>query len=309
MKKKEKKENKVNKLKKKLLLIFNPSSGKSMIRQELWQVIDTFVKGGYDVTVYPTQKRLDARDVVEQRSAEFDLIVVCGGDGTLSEAVQGVVALPENERVTLGYIPCGSTNDFGASLEIPFEIPEAAKKIVSGSSISCDCGSFNGKPYLYVSAFGIFTDVSYETPQKMKNQFGHAAYIIEAIRRFKDYSYYHIKVESDEISIEDDFILGLVSNTTSIGGMKNRFEYEPLLNDGLFECILIKRPETPADYQAILSAIVTQDLDCPNIVKFTTRSVRFITSEPVKWTTDGEDGGSHTDLKINVIPNAYKIIA
>ena len=293
---------------KKLLLVFNPTSGKSMIRQELWQVVDIFTKGGYDVSVYPTQKRGDASDVIANRAHEFDVIVLCGGDGTMSEAVQGIVKLPKEKRVTLGYIPCGSTNDFGSSLDLSFEIPKAAQQIVDGAPISIDCGTFNSKPYLYISAFGIFTDVSYETPQKMKNQFGHAAYVFEAVRRLKDYSYYHMKVESEEISVEDDFIVGLVSNTTSIAGMKNRFEYEPLLNDGLFECILIKKPMSPADYQSILTAIVTQDLDCSEIIKFTTRSVRFTSTEPIKWTTDGEDGGEHTDLKIEVIPNAYNII-
>lgn len=294
--------------KKKLLLIFNPSSGKSMIRQELWQVTDIFVKGGYDVTVYPTQRRYDAHDVVKERSKEFDVVAVCGGDGTLSESIQGLVELPSSDRVTLGYIPCGSTNDFGSSLELPTEIPKAAELIVNGEPLSCDCGSFNGKPYLYIAAFGTFTDVSYETPQRLKNQFGHAAYIVEAIRRLSTYSYYHIKVESEEITIEDDFIFGFVSNTTSIGGMKSRFEYVPLLNDGLFECVLIKKPASPAQLQGILSAIVTTDLDCPNIVKFTTKSVKFTSTEEIKWTTDGEDGGGHTVTEINVIPEAYSII-
>ncbi len=295
-------------MQKKLLLMFNPSSGKSQIKPELWNIIDIFVKGGYDVTVYPTQKRYDAHDVIARRSEEFDTIVVCGGDGTLSESVQGVVTLPKEKRVTLGYLPGGSTNDFGASLEIPFELTEAARCIVEGSPLECDCGIFNEKPYLYVSAFGMFTDVSYETPQKMKNQLGHLAYILEGIKRFKNYSYYHIKVESDELEIEDDFIFGFVSNTTSIGGLKNRSEYAPLLNDGLFECILVRNPTTPADYQSLLSAIVTQDFDCPNLVKFTTKKVRFRSTEPIKWTTDGEDGGEHTDVTIKVMPKAYKII-
>ena len=226
-------------MKNKLLLMFNPSSGKSQIKPELWNVIDIFVKGGYDVTVYPTQKRFDAHDVIIERGEEFDIVVVCGGDGTLSETVQGLMELPEEKRVTIGYIPTGSTNDFGSSLGIPFEIPSAAREIVEGEPISCDCGTLNGKPYLYISAFGLFTDVSYETPQKMKNQLGHAAYIIEAVKRLSQnsYSYYHLKVESEEFEIEDDFIFGLVSNTTSIGGLKNRSEYAPLLNDGLFETI------------------------------------------------------------------------
>ena len=294
--------------KKKLLLMFNPSSGKSMIRQTLWQIVDILVKGGYDVTVYPTQKRYDAHDVIKARSKEFDRVVVCGGDGTLSETIQGLVELPPKDRVTLGYIPCGSTNDFAASLGLPVDIPEAAKLITTGQARSCDCGSFNGKPYLYIAAFGTFTDVSYETPQKLKNQLGHAAYLMEAVRRLKSYSYYHIKVESRELTIEDDFILGFFSNTTSIGGMKSRFEYVPLLNDGLFECVLIRRPSSPSELQSILNAIATADLDCPYIIKFTTDRVKFSSTEKIKWTRDGEDGGSHNIADMSVLHGAYNIV-
>ncbi len=293
---------------KKLLLMFNPKSGKSQIKPDLWQIIDIFVKAGYDVTVYPTQKRLDAKETIRKRAKEFDVIVVCGGDGTLSESVQGIVSLDKKDRTILGYIPAGSTNDFGRSLSIPFEPVKAAQCIADGTPMNCDCGLFGDKPFIYISAFGVFTDVSYETPQKYKNIFGHAAYIIECMKRFKDYTYYHVKVESDEVVVEDDFIVGFVSNTTSIGGMKNRSEYEPLLNDGLFECLLIRKPSTPHDFQNILTALITMDFDCPELVKFTTKKVRFKSSEPVKWTTDGEDGGEHTDITIEVMPQAYSIL-
>ena len=295
-------------MKKKLLLMFNPTSGKSQIKPNLWNIIDIFVKGGYDVTVYPTQRRMDAHDTIIERAEEFDRVVVCGGDGTLSEAVSGLVTLPKDKRTVLGYIPSGSTNDFGSSLEIPFDNIEAARCIVEGSPMPCDCGLFGDRHFIYIAAFGVFTDVSYETPQRTKNILGHAAYVLEGMKRLKDYSYYHIIVESEELITEDDFIFGFVSNTSSIGGFKNRSEYAPMLNDGLFECVLIKKPNSPADLQNILSALVTSDYDCPELLKFTTNKVRFITSEPVRWTTDGEDGGEHTDITVEVIPQAYNIV-
>ena len=89
-------------MKKKLLLMFNPTSGKSQIKPNLWNIIDIFVKGGYDVTVYPTQRRMDAHDTIIERAEEFDRVVVCGGDGTLSEAVSGLVTLPKDKRTVLG---------------------------------------------------------------------------------------------------------------------------------------------------------------------------------------------------------------
>ena len=211
-------------MKRKLLLMFNPTSGRSQIKPNLWNIIDIFVKGGYDVTVYPTQRRMDAHDTIIERAEEFDRIVVCGGDGTLSEAVSGLVTLPKDKRTVLGYIPSGSTNDFGSSLEIPFDNIEAARCIVEGSPMTCDCGLFGNKHFIYIAAFGVFTDVSYETPQRTKNILGHAAYLLEGMRRLKDYSYYHIIVESEELVTEDDFIFGFVSNTSSIGGFKNHSE-------------------------------------------------------------------------------------
>lgn len=295
-------------MEKKALLIFNPSSGKSLMKTHLWQVIDILVKGGYDVNVYPTQKRFDAHNVTVNRSSEFDIIIVSGGDGTLSEAVQGIVSLPCDQRVKLGYIPSGSTNDFGASLDIPSDIPQAAHNIVDGSPMYLDCGIFNNKPYLYISAFGLFTDVSYETPQKVKNIFGHTAYILEGIKRLNTYSYYHLKIESDEVCVEDDFIMGFVSNTISIGGMKNHSEYKPSLNDGLFECVMIKNPNNPSELQSLLTAVVTQNFDCPHLLKFATKKVTITSSEPIKWTTDGEDGGAHKEVTIEVMPKAYQMI-
>lgn len=293
---------------KKLLLVFNPSSGKSHFKTQLWNVVDILVKGGYEVTVYPTQRRYDAHDIIIKRAKDFDVIAVSGGDGTLSEAVQALAQLPRAERVTLGYIPSGSTNDFGASLGLPFDIPSAAQSIVDGKPMTIDCGLFNGKPYLYVSAFGIFTDVSYETPQKAKNFLGHAAYVLEGLKRLNKYSYYHLKIESDEVNTEDDFIMGFVSNTISIGGLKNRTEYEPSLNDGMFECLMIKNPTNPMELQSLLTAVVTQDLSCPYFVKFTTKKLTIKSTEEIKWTTDGEDGGAHTDVTIEVVPQAYRVI-
>lgn len=102
---------------KKLLFVLNPFSGKGQIRNKLLDIVDLFVKSGYEVTIYPTQKPQDAMELVEKRAGEYDLVVCSGGDGTLDETVTGM--MKRGDKVPIGYIPAGSTNDFANSLDIP----------------------------------------------------------------------------------------------------------------------------------------------------------------------------------------------
>ena len=165
---------------KKLLFLFNPHAGKAQIKNKLLQIVDIMVKGGYDVTIYPTQAREDAFRMVYDRAAEFDRIVCSGGDGTLDEAVSGMIL--SGNKIPLGYIPAGSTNDFANSLKIPKDMVKAAEIAISGEPFACDVGMFNEEPFVYVAAFGIFTAVSYKTSQEWKNILGHAAYILEGVK-------------------------------------------------------------------------------------------------------------------------------
>ena len=167
---------------KKLLFIFNPRSGKGQIKSALPDILDIMVKSGFDITVHTTQCQGDCTEVVAARAKEFDRIVVSGGDGTLDEAVTGMMRLPIGERIPVGYIPAGSTNDYGNSLGIDKDMLHAAEIAVSGEPFKVDIGTFNNNSFVYVAAFGIFTEVSYQTPQDMKNIFGHAAYIMEGAK-------------------------------------------------------------------------------------------------------------------------------
>ena len=104
-------------MKKKLLFVFNPHSGKAQIKNQLLDIVDTMVKEDYEVTIYPTQAAGDAIRKVEEEADNYDMVVCSGGDGTLDETVTGLMHL--QEKPLLGYIPAGSTNDFATSLGIP----------------------------------------------------------------------------------------------------------------------------------------------------------------------------------------------
>ena len=187
-------------MKKRLLFIFNPKSGKAQIKNKLYEIIDTFVKGGYEVVAHPTQGIGDAHEKTKELAPEMDLVVCSGGDGTLDEVVSGLMEC--KERIPLGYIPAGSTNDFANSLEISKDMVKAARDIIEGKLYSCDVGRFNKGNFVYIAAFGLFTDVSYETDQHLKNVLGHLAYLLEGSKRIWNVPTYWIRVDANGRTFE-----------------------------------------------------------------------------------------------------------
>ena len=291
---------------KKLLFILNPHAGKAQIKDRLLQIVDLMVKKGYDVTVYPTQAKRDALKMVQKRAEEFDLIVCSGGDGTLDEAVSGMML--SGKKVPLGYIPAGSTNDFANSLKIPKDMVKAAEIAVSGQKFACDIGMFNQKPFVYVAAFGMFTAVSYKTRQEWKNILGHAAYLLEGVKSLTEITSYHLRVECAGRVIEDEFIYGMITNSNSVGGFKNMTGKNVLLDDGKFEVTLIKMPKNIVELNAILGSLTNLIDDTELIYSFKSDCITFLSEENVSWTLDGEYGGSLHEVTIKNIKQALEIM-
>lgn len=292
---------------KKLLFIYNPKSGTGRIKGKLSDVIDMCVKEGYEVTIRPTQAALDAMEYVAENGNRFDKIICSGGDGTLDEVVKGV--LESGCDIPIGYIPAGSTNDFANSLGIPSSPLKAAKAAVYGAPFACDIGKFNDDYFVYVSAFGILTEVSYETDQKVKNVLGHMAYVGEAIRSFNPAALkpYNLSVITDDRMIKDDFIYGMVSNSASIGGMKILPVNEIALDDGEFEVLLVKYPRSIEEINMMVSSLLAQEPDPDYIYYFKASHLEIHSEEDVAWTLDGENGGQHKDIEIKNIEKAFRI--
>ncbi|MBQ7680311.1 MAG: YegS/Rv2252/BmrU family lipid kinase, partial [Butyrivibrio sp.] len=202
----------------KVLFIYNPRAGKERIRSNLLDIIDIFTKAGWEVTAYPTQGEGDAVQRVIGASEEYELICVSGGDGTLDEVVNGM--MNRVKRCPIGFVPAGSTNDFAMSLGIPTGMKAAAQAIVGGEREAFDIGSLNGDAFTYVAAFGLFTEVSYETNQDMKNLFGHAAYVMEGAKKLSEIRSYAMRIRGDEFSLKGKFLYGMITNSVSVGGFK-----------------------------------------------------------------------------------------
>ena len=291
---------------KKLLFVVNGHSGKGQIKNKLLDIIDIMIKEGYHVQVHTTQEREDATKVVREQAKYYDLVVCSGGDGTLDEAVTGM--MQSEVRTPLGYIPAGSTNDFANSLEIPKDMIQAAKTAVLGVPFSCDVGEFNGDYFIYVAAFGIFTDVSYATSQELKNALGHVAYILEGAKRLHTIKSYHMRVEYDGNEIEGDFLLGMITNSTSVGGFKNMTGKDVKLDDGMFEVTLIHKPKNIIELNTIIASLTNLKDETDLIDSFRADSVKFYSEEEIPWTLDGEFGGDHKEVQIKVHCKAVDIM-
>ena len=278
---------------KRLLYIYNPAAGRKTAKSSLSDTLEIFTRQGYEITVHPTLKHGDATAAVIQQGAQHDRVVCCGGDGTLNETVQGLLALPAEQRPVLGYIPAGTTNDFSRTLELPRTLAELAEVAGEGSLRAIDVGDAQGRPFTYVAAFGLLTDVAYSTPQANKNLLGHFAYVLEGAGRLTNIPSYHMKVTTAEgHEAEDDFIYGMVGNTVSVGGLVNLPRDKVRLDDGLFEVLLLRLPRTIEDWQSILTALTTLEPDEGGaVLAFPASEVTFTCDQSVAWTVDGEFGG------------------
>lgn len=296
---------------KKLLFVYNPRAGKEMLKPRLSDVLDIFVKAGYEVTVHPTQAYRDAYyQIKEYEVGKYDLIACSGGDGTIDEVATGMMKRREmgKDVVPVGYIPAGTTNDFAKSLHIPRKPLAAADNAVKGVPFPCDIGKFNDSVFVYIAAFGIFTDVSYETDQAVKNVLGHMAYILEGAKRIFNIPSYKIKVEHDGEVIEDEFIFGMVTNSRSVGGFSNMVGKNIVFDDGLFEVTLIKTPKNPIALQEIIAALLIEQVDTEHMYTFKTKKITFDSVEEIPWTLDGEFGGEQDYVEIENVQKAMEIM-
>ncbi|MCB6546108.1 diacylglycerol/lipid kinase family protein [Blautia glucerasea] len=281
---------------KKMLFVFNPKAGKGKIKTHLLDIVDIFSSHNYEIIIRSTQAPRDAYEKAKEYADSVDLIVCSGGDGTLDEVVTGIMEV--DSSVPIGYIPAGSTNDFANSLFMPKNMIRVAEMIMAEELYHCDIGRFNQKTFAYVAAFGLFTDVSYETDQDLKNVLGHVAYVLEGVKRLFDIKSYHMKVSSEEVQVEDDFIVGMITNSRSVGGFKNLTGKNVDMNDGFFEVTLIVHPKNPLQLQEIMTALVMAEDNTDMIYSFKTRKLTIETDEEVPWTLDGEFGGNHSYVEI-----------
>ncbi len=267
-------------------MIVNPRAGKSKSRGPLFDAAAVLSQAGYLISIHITAAPGDAAETARREGGQYDLVVAVGGDGTLNEVVSGLVRL--YRPPLLGYLPQGSTNDFAASLRVSGDPAEAAAAIARNVPRQLDVGLWNGRSFIYVASFGAFTRTSYTASQAAKNALGHFAYILEGMKDLSTLRPYRLRLTAGGEVLDGEYLFGAVCNSTSIGGLMKLDPEHVVLDDGLFEMLLIPNPKTAADLQNLVHGLMNQDYDSQSLVFRHVSSIHVETEEDLPWSLDGE---------------------
>ena len=291
---------------KKMLFIMNPFAGVKRANRHLTDILLMFTQAGYEVTTHMTLGRGDAAAVAREKGKDVDLVVCCGGDGTLNETITGL--LSAGADTPIGYIPAGSTNDFASSLKLPTNILKAAQEIVEGEPVSYDVGRFGDRYFSYVASFGAFTRSSYATPQNVKNALGHTAYVLSGITELSQIRNEHVKMEIDGQVVEGDFLFGAICNSTSVGGILTLDPKQVDMGDGLFEILLVRAPENLAEIHECIQALQSQKYNCAMLTFRSAQKVRIFADPEMPWTLDGEKEDGHEMVEVENLHHAIRLM-
>ena len=293
-------------MQKRVLLILNPISGKMAGKRHLADVLESFCRAGYIPTVFVTTEQGNARDLTYTHGGAADLVHSLGGDGTFNEVVTGL--LDGGHTTPIGYIPCGSTNDFAAGIGLKKTIPEATAAILNGTPHTYDVGVFGDRYFSYVASFGIFTRTSYATPQNVKNMLGHLAYLLEGIKELSNIHPWHVRFEVDGNTVEGDYLFGAVSNSTSLGGVLKMDPATVDMNDGLLELLLVRMPRNATELSECVRALAEHKYDT-DMITFMSAAAFTVTADPaMDWTLDGEWGSGAETVCIRNRRDAVTLI-
>lgn len=284
---------------KRMLFFVNPNAGQGAAGFELLPIVQEFSLGGYRVEVYPTQGPRELTEVVAREGWKYDMIVVTGGDGTLNEATSGLMQLPEEKRPLLGYIPRGTVNDVSRTLGISRVPKTAAHDIIAGRTLAMDVGAFNDRWFNYVAGFGLFTDVSYRTPQEDKRALGRLAYLLDGVKSLTEIRPIPVRMKVNGGVMEENVLLGLVTSTSSVGGFRIKGEMDADLGDGLFEILLVRYMESLTALKDVAAGLARGDFSGELFYTCKASHVEFYFDTPVDWTLDGEHGGCVDRVFIN----------
>ena len=271
---------------KKLLFIVNPVAGRKLYKKVFPEMIQEFMEAGYLVTTYLTQSPSDAERYAALCGADYDRVVCLGGDGTFAQVVAGLKQCGKDMPV--GYIPAGSSNDFGALHGLSTDLVTAAHDAVTGGVKAVDCGTFNDKLFIYVAAFGAFVATSYVTPQDLKNALGRPAYFLDVMRELPRIKAEHMKVTANGQTFEGNYIFGAITNNTSVSGVVSLPEGTVVTDDGEFEVVLIENLKTLPELGDTVYSVLSGDFISQQITFFHASEITIESDNPIDWTLDGE---------------------
>ena len=291
---------------KKLLFIMNPFAGQKKTNKVLPEILMLFTEAGYEINISMTTGPGAATQLAAERGGMADLVVCCGGDGTLNETIAGL--LQAGLDVPVGYIPSGTTNDFASSLNLSHNPIQAARDILEGEPVAYDICKFGDRYFCYVASFGAFTKASYAVPQTLKNALGHTAYVLGGISELSQIRNEHVRMEIDGEVVEDDFLFGAICNSTSVGGILTLPQNQVDMGDGIFEVMLIRAPRHLNEITDCILAVQNQTYNCGMITFRPAKAVKILADPFMAWTLDGEKADGYQEIQVENLHHAIKIV-
>ena len=283
-------------MKNNILIIVNPNAGKGRVQKKIHKIASNFSKQNYLVDIIYTKKNYSATDIINDYKGKLDIVICCGGDGTLNDLINAIMYLENKPKIS--FIPIGTMNDFANTIGLyrfKFWLPNNMKY---ARKMNVDIGTFNGRYFNYVAAFGAFTMVPYVTKQSLKKIFGKLAYFIVALKYFKKIRGYSVEVNIDNKEIKDDFIYGSISNSKTIAGFRWFGKREIDLNDGKYELILIKKPKHKIGIVGIAINILFRRYNSKYFCYYQGSNIKIKSQVHLNWTLDGEYGGRAKEVLI-----------
>jgi diacylglycerol kinase (ATP) len=270
-------------------LIYNPSSGRELIKRHLPEILEKLEKAGYETSCHATTGAGDATEAARTAvERQYDVVIAAGGDGTIHEVVNG---LAEQEyRPKLGIIPAGTTNDFARALQIPRDIGTAVDIIIQGDLIPVDIGRINDKYFINIAGGGRMTEITYEVPSKLKTMLGQLAYYLKGMEMLPSIKASDVRIEYDGKLFEGEAMMFLVGLTNSIGGFE-KLAPDSSINDGLFSLLILKKVNLAEFIRISTLAIRGEHINDTNVIYTQANRIKVYSNEKVQLNLDGEFGG------------------
>ncbi|MDA5109880.1 MULTISPECIES: diacylglycerol kinase [Brevibacillus] len=273
-------------------LIYNPSSGREIVRRRLPDILELLESAGYETSCYATKGEDDATEEAERAVKRgFDVIIAAGGDGTIYEVVNGMAGKPA--RPALGIIPCGTSNDFARALGIPKSITRSCKIIAAGKRKRVDVGRINDRYFINIAGGGSLTNLTYEVPSKLKTLLGQLAYYVKGLEKLPSLHPIRVKLETrDRVLLDEEIMIFLITNSHSVGGF-DRLAPNADLSDGKLDLIVVKKVGLGDFIRLATQAVRGEHVKDPNLLYFQTDYIKATSpaGETVQLNLDGELGG------------------
>ncbi|MHC5267909.1 diacylglycerol kinase [Enterococcus sp. LJL98] len=225
---------------KKARVIYNPVSGKELMKKNLADILDVLEEAGFEASAFATTAEEDSAKNEARRAAEagYDLVVAAGGDGTINEVVNGIAPLANRPKMAI--IPGGTTNDYARALKIPRDnIRAAAAVILKNQTIKMDIGKADASYFINIAAGGHLTELTYDVPSELKSVFGYLAYLAKGAELLPRIKPIHMHLKYDEGVYDGDASMFFLGLTNSVGGFE-QIVPDAKLDDGKFSLIIVK---------------------------------------------------------------------